>query len=318
MNQILSVEPPKPKKDKKPKSPTGNSGGGVIEIEKIVRFFAIVLIVFGMIMIGSGSYSMYQGSQTGNSQAKPTISVKEISETQLEIEISHNSPLQRVTYNWNNDEIVELEAEGKKSINQTIEIPTGENTLNIYAVDEEGKETNYSRQYTKQGDISIEFELDGSNLNVIASGKNELSYMTYRWDEEEEQRVDINNMEVEYSIEIPMGQHTLTVSIVDVNNTMETKQQEVKGVTRPTVEVTTDGSSNFIIKASDESGIQRIEFVLNDGTPGVVYCDKAIPDVEQRKQIEIPYPIQDGENRLEITVFNEDGVSTTKKVMVNK
>lgn len=318
MNQILSVEPPKPKKDKKPKSPTGNSGGGVIEIEKIVRFFAIVLIVFGMIMIGSGSYSMYQGSQTGNSQAKPTISVKEISETQLEIEISHNSPLQRVTYNWNNDEVVELEAEGKKSINQTIEIPTGENTLNIYAVDEEGKETNYSRQYTKQGDISIEFELDGSNLNVIASGKNELSYMTYRWDEEEEQRVDINNMEVEYSIEIPMGQHTLTVSIVDVNNTMETKQQEVKGVTRPTVEVTTDGSSNFIIKASDESGIQRIEFVLNDGTPGVVYCDKAIPDVEQRKQIEIPYPIQDGENRLEITVFNEDGVSTTKKVMVNK
>ena len=115
-----------------------------------------------------------------------------------------------------------------------------------------------------------------------------------------------------------MGQHTLTVSIVDVNNTMETKKQEVKGVTRPTVEVTTDGSSNFIIKASDESGIQRIEFVLNDGTPGVVYCDKAIPDVEQRKQIEIPYPIQDGENRLEITVFNEDGVSTTKKVMVNK
>lgn len=318
MNQILSVEPPKPKKDKKPKSTMGNSSGGVIEIEKIVRFFAIVLIVFGMIMIGSGSYSMYQGSQTGNSQAKPTISVKEISETQLEIEISHNSPLQRVTYNWNNDEIVELEAEGKKSINQTIEIPTGENTLNIYAVDEEGKETNYSRQYTKQGDISIEFELDGSNLNVIASGKNELSYMTYRWDEEEEQKVDINNIEVEYSIEIPMGQHTLTVSIVDVNNTMETKKQEVKGVTRPTVEVTTDGSSNFIIKASDESGIQRIEFVLNDGTPGVVYCDKAIPDVEQRKQIEIPYPIQDGENRLEITVFNEDGVSTTKKVMVNK
>ena len=247
MNQILSVEPPKPKKEKRQKNSMGNSGGGTIEIEKIVRFFAIVLIVFGIIMIASGSYSMYQGTQTGNSQAKPTISVQEVSETQLELEISHSTPLQRVTYNWNNDQQVELDASGKKSVNQTIEIPTGDNTLNVYAVDQDGKETNYSRMYTREGDISIDFAVDGSNLKVTASGKNQLSYMTYRWDDEEEQRVDINNMDVEYSIEIPMGQHTLTVSVVDVNNTMETKEQEVKGVKKPTVEISLDDSKSFFV-----------------------------------------------------------------------
>ena len=54
---------------------------------------------------------------------------------------------------------------------QTIEIPTGENTLYVYAVDTEGRETNHQRIYTRQGDININFEVDGSNLKVTADGK---------------------------------------------------------------------------------------------------------------------------------------------------
>lgn len=319
MNQILSVEPPKPKKEKRQKNSMGNSGGGTIEIEKIVRFFAIVLIVFGIIMIASGSYSMYQGTQTGNSQAKPTISVQEVSETQLELEVSHSTPLQRVTYSWNNDEQVELDAAGKKSVSQTIEIPTGDNTLNVYAVDQDGKETNYSRLYTRQSDITIDdFTVEGNKIKITASGINQLSYMTYRWDDEEEQRIDINNTTTEQFVDIPMGEHTLTVSIVDINNTMETKEQKVRGVTRPNVEVTTDGSANFIIKATDDVGITRIEFILNDTEKSAIDLNRVYPDAEQRKQFEYKYPIRDGENRLEITVYNESGESETARVMVNK
>ena len=323
MNQILSVEPPKTNRDKKEKKQRMKniSGGGTIEIEKIVRFFAIVLIIFGIIMIGSGSYSMYQEMQEqGNTEVKPTISVQEISETQLEIEVSHSSLLQRVTYNWNGQEPVELEASGKRSVTQTIEIPTGDNTLNIYAVDQEGKETNYSRLYSREGDININFEVDGSNLKVTATGKNQLSYMTYRWDDEEEQRVDINNMTTEQSIEIPMGQHTLTVSIVDVNNITETKTQEVKGVTKPTLEVTTDGYANFVIRASDDEGITRVEVTIDqDENQRYAFDLKQIYSQEQRKQFEYSgFALHDGENRIEVTVYNESGVSETARVIVNK
>lgn len=321
MNQILSVEPPKPKKEKKQKNNNmGYNSGGTIEIDKIVRFFAIVLIVFGIVMIGSGSYSMYQGTQTGNSQAKPTISVQEISETQLELEVSHGSQLQRVTYNWNNETPTELNASGKKSVIETIEIPTGENTLNVYAVDEEGRETNYSRVYTRQGDITVDFEVDGGNLIVTANGKNQLSYMTYRWDDEEEQRVDINDMAVEYSIEIPVGQHTLTVSVVDINNATETEQQEVRGVMRPTLEVTTDGSSNFVIRASDEEGLTRVEVTIDeDENQKYAFDLEQIYSIDERKQFEYSgFPLHDGENKIEVTVYNESGVSETARVMVNK
>ena len=323
MNQILSVQPPKPNKPKKEKRQKmrNNSGGGTIEIEKVVRFFAIILIVFGIIMIGSGSYSMYQNRQTGNTEAKPTISVQETSDTQLEIEVSHSSPLQRVTYNWNGQDPVELNASGKRSVTQTIEIPTGENTLNIYAVDQEGKETNYSRLYTREGDIDINFEVDGSNLKVTATGKNQLSYMTYRWDEEEEQRVDINDMTTEQSIEIPMGQHTLTVSVVDINNTTETKEQEVKGVTKPTVEITTNGLSNFVVKASDDEGITKIEVTIDEdeNQKYLINLEAAYPSADDRKQFEYDqFQLHDGENKIEVTVYNESGVSETSRALVNK
>ena len=51
MNQILSIE----------NSTKKNSGP--VEIGKVIKFFGIVLIIFGVFMIGSGSYSMYKGTK---------------------------------------------------------------------------------------------------------------------------------------------------------------------------------------------------------------------------------------------------------------
>ena len=309
MNQILSIEDTK-KKNKKSKKQKMPKNSGPIAIESILKFFAIAILIFGIFMIGSGSYSMYTNSQEDIANVKPTIQVEE-NETEISLRVSHSRALSKVTYKWNNDEEVELQASGKKDISQTIEIPTGENTLTIYAQDENGQETTYQKSYTLEGDITIDFALDGNNIKVTASGKNELSYMTYRWDEEKETRVDINNTQIEQSIEIPKGQHTLTVIVVDENNTTETKEQEVKGVTKPNLEITTDGSSNFIIKVSDEEGLKRLEFTVND-------TDKYKLELEGRTELEYQWPIEEGENILDVTVYNQSDVTETMRVRVNK
>lgn len=309
MNQILSVEDTK-KKNKKSKKQKMPRNSGPVAIESILKFFAIAILIFGIFMIGSGSYSMYTNSQEDTANVKPTIQVEE-SETEITLRVSHSRALSKVTYKWNNDEEVEIQASGKREVSQTIEIPTGENTLTIYAQDENGQETTYQKSYTLEGDITIDFALDGNNIKVTASGKNELSYMTYRWDEEEETRVDINNTQIEQSIEIPMGQHTLTVIVVDVNNTTETKEQEVKGVTKPNLEITTDGSDNFIIKVSDNEGLKRLEFTVND-------TDKYKLELEGRTELEYQWPIEEGENILDVTVYNQSDATETMRVRVNK
>ena len=312
MNQILSVESPK-RENKKNRTRTK----GPLEINSILRFFAVSLLIFGIFMVGNGSYSMYKDSINKRTTMKPTIYVEEISETELRLQVTHDKNLSKVSYSWNEEEATEIDCKGKKKVEQTIKIPTGDNTLNVYAVDIEGQEINYSRNYTLQGEINIDLEVDGNNRKILANGKNELSYMTYRWDDQDEERIEINSTQTEQTISIPKGLHTLTIIVVDINNKTETKEQEIKGVTKPKVEVTTDGSANFIIKASDEEGIKRVEFIINETDKKMLNLDQVLP-LEQRKEFEYAYPLQEGENKLEVRVYNESDVSEVARVLVRK
>lgn len=311
LNQILSVENPKKEKKQKVRN------HGTIEINKILKFFSIAIFIFGIFIIGSGSYSMYQEAAATKVATKPTIYVEETSETEIILQISHDKAIEKVIYQWNEEEPTQIEGKGKKKVEQKIEIPTGENTLNVYAIDVNGQEITYQKKYTLLGDININLEANGNNIKIIVEGKEELSYMTYRWDEEDEQTIEINNIQTEQTIEIPKGLHTLTVIVVDRNHKTQTKKQEIKGVTKPKLEVSTDGADNFIIKASDEEGIKRVEFIINETERNSLDLDKVLP-LEQRKEFEYAYPLHDGENRLEIRVYNESDVSEVSKVLVRK
>ncbi len=312
LNQILSVDNSKIGKTKK----TKRRSTGPIEIESILKFFSITLLVFGIFMISSGSYSMYKEATKEVVGSKPVIYVEQTTETEILLKVSHDKELTKITYHWNDEGATEIATNGKKEIEARIEIPTGTNTLTVYASDINGEEIDYKKAYTVEGDININIEPEGNNLKITANGKNQLQYMTYRWDEEEETKVDINNSQIEQTIEIPKGLHTLTVIVVDQNNKTEKKEQEVKGVTKPKLEVTTDGLA-FFIKASDEQGLTKVEFIINE-TQKFRLDLKAELSLEERKQFEYQYPLQDGENKLEITVYNESDVTETFKARFNK
>ena len=314
MNQILSVEAPK--KNKKVRG--GNRGPA--DIEKILKLFAIVMLIFGIFMISSGSYAMYQNSKNIGSSAKPTIYIEETSATAITIQVSHNKELSKVTYYWNNQEPTEIECKGKKKVEQKIDIPTGKNTLTINAVDVNGLESKTQKQYTVQGDISIDVKVEGNTLKINAEGNEQLSYLTYRWDEEEETRVDINDNSIETSVSVPVGLHKLTVVVVDTNNKTETVEQEVKGVSKPKVEVTTDGSDYFIIIASDEEGLKKIEFIINETDKNRINLENELP-LEERKEFRYKYEgykLREGENKIEVRVYNESDISEVFKARVNK
>lgn len=305
MNQILSVENTKKSKNKKVRN------NGPIEIESILKFFSIAILIFGIFMIGSGSYSMYNNSQGKQSNAKPTIQVQENSTTEIILRVTHDKALSKVTYRWNNNQEIEIQSNGRRSVEQTIQIPTGDNILTIYAQDINGQETSYQKAYSVESDITIDLAVDGNNIKITANGKDELSYMTYRWDDEEETRIDINDIQTEQSVEIPKGQHVLTVIVVDINNKTQEKTQEIKGVIKPKLNITTDGSDNFIITASDEEGLKRLELIVNE-------TDKYKLDLDGRTELEYKWAIQQGENKLEVTVYNESDVTETMRVKVTK
>ena len=77
MNQILSVD--NNGKEKRKKSKVKTSSAGPVEINKIVKFFSIAILVFGVFFIGSGSYSMYTDLKTKNSNLQPSIYIEKLS-----------------------------------------------------------------------------------------------------------------------------------------------------------------------------------------------------------------------------------------------
>lgn len=306
MNQILSTSIPMDNKKKQT-----NKTHNPIEIEKILKFFGIVILIFGIFLIGIGVYKITQNQvQQKAENTEPTISIENKTENTILLKIINQKNIDRLEYGWNDEEPTIIYGNNGKYLEKEINVPAGSNILNVLVVDVDGKETTYEKQYERES--NIEFEVSGNKIKIIYNGDTMISYMTYRWDEEEETRVEIQDTTIEKEIDTIKGLHTLTVVVVDENNNTDTKQQKINGVSKPKVEVTVDEQNeHFVIKASDEEKISKFSFRLNQDEN-----QEYEMNLEDKDFKEIQYVLQDsmklqpGENTIEVTVYNSNGVST--------
>lgn len=299
MNQILSVEM-ETKKTKKNKEPAN--------IKSILKFFAISLIIFGIFLIGTGSYAVYKNNETSKN-AKPTmpqISVENKSENTILLKVTHDKAIKEVVYNWNGQEKQTIDGENKKYIEKEIEIPSGTNTLSIIATDVNGQTTTpYKKEY-KLGSMNIKIESAGAKVKISVESEKNISYVTYRWDDEDETTVNVNDTAFEQEIETIKGEHKLTVVAVDEDNNTETAEQKVIGVTKPKIEVKLEGYDYYVIKVTDEDGLSKVEFITSDGTETKETTDK---------EFEYKIPLKRGdENKLTIKAYKSDDITVEKNV----
>ena len=309
MNQILSTSMPT-NNNKKSKS------SQPIAIGSILKFFAIAMSIFGILLVGVGGYSIYKGqSNQKDENIAPTISIENKTDNTIMLKITHKRNIDRVEYNWNNNEKIVVNGNNGKYLEKEINIPSGTNTLHVLVVDVDGKEMTYEKQYELESNIDI--EVSGNKIRITSEGDKTISYMTYRWDEEEEKTIQINGTSVDEEIEAIKGLHTLTVILVDEDNNTDTKQQKINGVSKPKIVMGIDEQKeHFVIQASDEEKLSKIEFILNKEEN-----QKYVLNLENKDLKEIQYrlpdnlKLKDGENIIEVTVYNSSGVSESTGVV---
>lgn len=308
MNQILATSNPTAKKTKQKRS------GGPANIKTVVRVFAIVMLVFGVFMIGTGSYAIYKDNEANNSEITKPVITETINEdnTAVILNVTHDKAIDRIEYSWNDGETQTITGNGRRFIEQEIEIPGGTNTLNVRVIDIQGQEISTQREFTAEEIINL--AVSGSKLKITAENETEIAYMTYRWDEEEEQRIDINSTTVDQEIDIPMGTHNITVILVDVNNETITKEQKVMGTTKPIIDIGADDAGEYyLITITDETGLERVNINLRGE-------ERTITVEDGKKEVKYKLQLNNGdENRLEITAYNVDGIaSDTRRVSAPK
>lgn len=266
MNQILYVQ------DKK----TNSS----VDTKKVVLFFAVSIIIFGLIFLGQGAYSLYQNKQNTKVSEEPiepsidtpisvpTINLTKTEDNKVVIKVESEIQISNIIYGWNNETTKTIEGNGATNIEEIIDIPTGENTLNVSVIDSNGSETNKQETYiVEQSKPVIDLSVVGNDIKITVTSEEELSYITYKWNSEEEKKEDMKTYEdrtkFEKSIEIPRGENTLKIVAVDKNENKTEKTQEIKGVTKPKEpKVVVKGRYiDFTVEA--EENIASVEYTIN-------------------------------------------------------
>lgn len=299
MNQILYTNNQKKK-------------GGPLEINTVLRIFAILCIVFGCVLVGEASFAML--NQEDTIQSIPLVEIAQEGDS-LFIKVKHDKLIDKIIYSWNGNAQIVLQGKGRMELEEIITIPmTGTNVLDLKVIDIAGKTVNYNKTYElEEGDVikpEIELLVEGSKVKIVAKDETQLDYITYYWNAEDETTVNVREeslKQIEEKIDILKGENTLTIIAVDKAGNETIKEQTFKGVKKPVVELARDGEE-LIIKVTDEEGIQKIEFNLNgeDYSTDPNNTGTAL----NMKEVEIRQKLTSGENKITIKVYNISGLQT--------
>lgn len=312
MNQILSTSMPMDGKKKSKKNKQYNRNKQPVAVGIILKFFAVSLLVFGVFMVGTGVYAIYTNQVIIKEEnAEPTISIENKTDTVVLLKVLHQKNIAKLEYRWNDGNATIVNGNGGKYLEQEINVPSGINTLHVLVQDENGKESTYDKQYDIESNINI--EVSGNKIKITSEGDTMLSYMTYRWDDGEEEKININDTSLEQEIEAVKGLHTLTVIVVDENNNTDTKVQKINGVSKPKLEITYDEEvKHFVIITSDDEKLSKIEFRMNEDEQTYMLNLEEM-DLKELNYT-VPMEFEVGENILEVTVYNSNGISEYQAV----
>lgn len=304
MNQILSTERQVSvnKKEKKQKS----TNDAQFSTSSIVKFFAIVLIIFGTCLSANGGYSFYQSKNSIADLPKPNVHIEREDARNINIIVSSSIGITTVNYSVNGESKT-INGEERTEITIPVELTESSNNIIITAKDKKKQESTYQKTIESGPKINLEPKYEKGIVEVAVESGSKIDYIEYWWDEDVSQakKEMVNNDYIEKTVKVSYGEHTLNVRAVDINGVESIEQVITVGVKEPEVEVTTN-KVDFVIEASDEKEITKVEITFNG--------EELETETVNQKTYKKNLKLKQGENRIIITVYNQDGVKTTKRI----
>lgn len=314
MNQILLTDN---ENNKKKNKNNRNKSNGTNDMRKIIVFFGVVILIFGLAVGGVYGYKIYSKNKgQEKTVGKPQLSLQE-DEKNVTILAKSDIGINKIIYSWNDEESEELQVNGSPNYEKMIDIPGGENILKVKVIDQNGQEQSTEKSFYREGGDEkpvIETAIvENAKLKITATDNIAMKYITYRWNNEEDVKVNVKNQGdkiLEVTIDVKRGKNTLTITAVDSSDNSETVDKIFNGVNNPLIEVSKSGNKLYM-KMSHDMGFEKIEFSVN----GKVYVyDKNFSGYDAtKKEIEYQFELQEGENTVVILAVSTEGTEETYK-----
>ena len=280
-----------------------NKGNGPIAIKSIVKFFAIVIIAFGIILIGKSSYAIYKNIEINSGDNIPVVYMNRVNNTVV-IKAEDNIEISKLIYSWNKGEETILLPNSEK-VEEVVLLPNENSVLNVTIVDTKGKETKFMQEWNIEGtdirkpEIEITTDEDIRKITIIARDETEINYLIYKWNEEEEIKINAtenDKLKIQETIDMILGENKLTVKAVDKNGNTETLEKTIIISSKPVIAIK-QSNGKLAVTINDEVGIKKVTLNINGQTYGGNYSGK--------KQLKLNVPLKKGNNTISITAINE-------------
>lgn len=316
MNQILSMDSNNPSFGNNYNNNMNGGNNKKLDTKTSKRVFAIGMIIFGLVMFISGLLGVinYFSVPKDMGIQYPTFAMSQ-NDNILTISIQNDVPIDVVEYSWNNGRVSEILGNNSLEITRDITIPEGNNVLNINIIDVNGKVTTKTESVvgpviedTTKPEIDV--VVIGSKLNIIAktTTNTKLSYLTYRWNDDEEIRIEAtgDKTTIETTVDVLNGTNTLTIVAAKENGISTERVDEYEGIKKPVIEVKKDSDGLYLlVKITHESGIKSVNIQLN-GKNQVVTQDQL-----GKPELDLKFRLKEQNNTLKIEATSMDGSTET-------
>lgn len=307
MNQILSV------------NRNGGGNSNKANIKSILIVFSIILILFGIGIASTGAYSYYKNIENNTDRSglkvtnnnKPDISIEVQGSNSLNIVVTHDNTLKKVSYSINGGEEVEVNTNEEKKVEETIKLKSGTSDIIVKAEDINGISSKYEHTFTAEQKPSITLKQVEGKIQATIESEINIDTIQYYWDEniESAQIYTINDVKNVTLIDVLEGMHTLHIIAKDIEGNKQEEKQKIIGDTKPELTIKTDGK-RFLISASDDEGLTKVEMVFNSGELQKIDINDATYSTS--------LDLVEGLNTLKVRIYNKNGVSNISKVQCTK
>ena len=311
MNQILSFQ---------------NSENGQKQLRKNVKFFAVFIIVFALILIGEGAWRLYQNKNKKVDFDTPTINITRNGAKTI-LDISSNIGIQKMFYTWDDGIENEIVKTGEKQLTEEISNNIGIHDLTIKIVDSNGNTITYDPVkivYEENTEVDLETAIQNDKTEpkiglsavqgkvvIEASDEVLMSHITYSWNGGEETKVtglSSDEKSIKTEIDVLKGDNKLLVKAYDKAGNVKEYERDIHGTDGPKIAVKRE-NNEIIVNVTDEYGITKIEYNFNGEK-------KTIEDITETTY-ELKLPLVDGENYIIISAY-ESNVKTEYKGKTTK
>ena len=283
------------------------------DTKKIVLFFAVSLIIFGFILFGQGVYGIVKkdSTQVNKDDETTTISLQQNNSGEVIINVNSQTIISELIYYWNSEASQTISGNGNTTMQQIITMPAGQNTLTVKTIDVNGKQKTETQTFKLDVDKpNISLSVIGNKIKIAVDSKADLAYVTYKWNNEQEKKMDMTTFEdktkYEVEVEIPKGKNTLLVTATYIYENKSEKSQEVKGIAKPVFAkpVINEPYITFTVTSEDDD-IKTIEFFYNGKNYKIT--EDAIKKSQNAKKVSYKLTLEKGKNTLIVKATTQNG-----------